>query len=416
MPALKPVAAKEQAALPSAISYQDKVDPVEQKTSWCWNLFKAPLQKVGEILRNAFYLPLYNKNVDPDFVLNQKLSEKIARVLKSSEAICSTELDVIRRFFSVRDVPIQLEGPTPRVFTVRLFESKMPIQGKQLRIILFSFNGNIEHRGATGPQRWNPLTIKELSESPLSVLRALKSAGIRVDSLVATSLGNVTLDGLKYLSSEEDLAIIPQTLILNRGLTSVQKVANKLYSFPLNYILTMAAKLCGWDANPEQELFNFLEKEAQTSNRRERKIILIEALKDFYFSEHGRLHPDTHEKVSQFGAKIFRASFYPFPFHIRAHHALSLDLLVNNSVTEILANTIPLTLKSDEQMSSVIARNVFLDGNEEHHTCFYVCGNDATLDIGTTREAMPLLSAFIKEGQKMAQHASDDDLTAQNVS
>jgi hypothetical protein len=412
---LKLVSIKEPVTLPSTIFYQDEMDPEEQKTSWCWSCFKTPLQKVGELLRNAFYLPLYNKNISPTAQLDQKLAQKIVLALKSSEVLSSIELEAVRRSFSVRDMDIHLKGSIFRTFTIRLFESKMPIQEKTLRIILFSFNGNTEVQGKMEPRRWNPLTIKALSESSLSVLRALRSAGVRVDSLFTTSLGNVTLDGLKTLSSKE-FEIIPPTLIVNRGLTSVQKVANQLYAFPLNYILFGAAKLCGWNANPEQELLHFLKKEAQTSNRPQRKIILIETFKDFYFSEQGRLQPNAHKKIATSGAKVFRANFYPFPFHARSHHALSLDHLITNSVTKILANTIPLNLKSDEPMSSVIARNIFFDGDQANHTCFYVCGNDATLDIGTAREAVPLLSAFIKEGQKMARHNLRNDLIAQNAS
>src|SRR5262249_31782670 len=153
----------------------------------------------------------------------------------------------------IRDIDVQIEGPIVRIFTVRLFESRMPIEGKKLRVILFSFNGNAERDGDVHSHQrtWNPLRIEEISRSPLDVLQALRASEIRIDSLVTTSLGNIALDGLKYFPSKLSAPdILPPTLIINRGLTSVKKVANQLYPFPLNYILYGAARLCGWNANP----------------------------------------------------------------------------------------------------------------------------------------------------------------------
>jgi hypothetical protein len=390
-------------ALPDSLFYQTEVKPVEQKAHWCWDLLQAPLQSIGVLLRNTFYLPWYAKKVDPAFELNQTLAQKVSSALKRSDVLCLENQSVVKQCFSVRDVPVQLEGATSQIFMVRVFESKMPIEQKKLRLILFSFNGNSEGQG--GMQKWNPLTIRALSESPILVLKALEASGVRVDSLMTTSLGNVTLDGLQYLTSKEEKKILPPTLIINRGLTSVWKVARQ-YPFPINYLLYGAAKLSGWDADPERELLNFLIGEQGFPKR---KIVLIEALKDFYFSGEGRFDLDMDQKITKLGHKVFRAGFYPFPFHARAHHALSLDHLVRNVETKMLEDSIPLNLAENETMTSAIVRTIFLSGDEAWHTCFYVCGNDATLDIGTAREALPLLSAFIEEGQRVAQRILNDD-------
>lgn len=416
MPVFLRTESRQAVLLPAVLSYRQKADSVEQKTHWCWFFFQTPLQKIGQILRNAFYLPCYSKTIFSDFELNQQLAEKITQALKNSEVFCPEEQNMIRRFFSVRDIAIRLEGTVSQIFTIRVFEPKMPIGQKKLRMVLFSFNGNMETQGSTKPQKWNPSTIQALSKSPILVLKVLKSSGIYVDSLITTSLGNVILDGLKHFAAEEDFGTLPPTLIINKGLTSIKKVANQLYAFPLNYLLHGAAKLSGWDANPEQELLHFLEKEKQASLPSQRKIVFIEVLKDFYFSEKGRFSLDTHEKIAALGHKVFRASFYPFPFHLRAHHALSLDHLVNNSLTEQLIDTIQLDLSPNEKMTSAIAKNIFLNGSEECHTCFYICGNDATLDVGTAREVLPLLSAFIEEGQKLAQKDSTDGDKEQRAS
>jgi hypothetical protein len=186
---------------------------------------------------------------------------------------------------------------------------------------------------------------------------------------------------------------------MNRGFTSTKKVSFQLFSFPLNYLLYGAALLTGWNADPEKELISFLTRERQSSQPfQERKVIILEARRDFYFSEQGRFDLDTHTKIAALGHKVFRGNFFPFPFHERAHHALSLDHLVNNSVTDTLADS-AITLSREEKVSSAIARDVLLSGDGEYHTCFYICGNDGTLDIGTVRDAIPLLSAYIKEAQ-----------------
>jgi len=397
---------KEAAVLPPIISYVEAAKSRPQKSYGRWNFFKGPLEAVGQILRNAFYFPMYKKKIDAELELNQRLAEKISYVLQHPQALCSKELQVVRGCFSVRDIDVQIEGPIIRTFRVRLFESRMPIGEKKLRVILFSFNGNTEH-GRDIPvraQTWNPLKIEEVSKSPLSVLQAFQASGIRIDSLVTTSLGNLVLDGLKCFSSESTASdVIPSTLIINRGFTSVKKVANQLYSFPLNYILHGAAKLCGWDADPEKGLLNFLERDSHRSIHSPRNVVIIEAQKDFYFSEKGALKADIHEKISQLGVSVFRAKFWPYPFHMRSHHALSLDHLENNPETQVVANTMSFDLGQGEKMSSAIARNIFFEGDEEWHTCFCVGGADATRDTGTVREVMPLLSAFIDEGERRAQ-------------
>ncbi len=372
-----------------SLSYRDNLGVQNHRQPV--GLLGGVLQSLGIILRNAFFLPLYNKKIDPDFELNQTLAKKITQ-----------DFTRLQPHFHMWDVAVHLEGAVKRIFIVRIFESHQPIHGKKLQIVLFSFNGNQEGTA----KRWEPLTMQELSGSALSVMQAFKAKGIQFDSMVTTSLGNVALEGLKYVAPDT----IPPTLIINRGLTSVKKVANQLYSFPLNYLLYGAAKWSGWNADPEQELLNFLQKNSQTSASPQRNIMIIEVLKDFYFSEKGGFQHDLHHKIAQWRASVFRACFYPFPFHTRAHHAASTALLVNNAVTKVHANTMSITMENEETVASAIAKNIFFKGDKEFHTCFYICGNDATLDIGTAREAMPLLSAFVAEGQKMEQKAVEEEV------
>ena len=149
---------------------------------------------------------------------------------------------------------------------------------------------------------------------------------------------------------------------------------------------------------------SFLERNPQRSDGSPREVVIIEAQKDVYFSGKGAFEATIHEKIAQFGVSVFRSSFWPYPFHSRAHHALTLNHLENNSETKVLANTRSFfLLNPDEKMSSAIARNVFFKSDEEWHTCFCIGGADSTRDTGTVREVMPLLSAFIEEGESRAQ-------------
>jgi hypothetical protein len=390
-----------QNAIPSAISYPNETKSDGQKNSWYWDLCYAPVQKTGELLRKVFYLPRYNNNVDRALQMDQDLAARVSQVIMGNAISSSDELRLIQRCFSVRDIPVRLEGGEggiSRIFTIRLFASKSLIQNKRLQLFLFSFNGNQEEEMGK-KRKWEPLTISELSQAPLQVLRALKQEGVSVDSLMTASLGNVVLDALKDLpSSASHREIIPPTIVINRGLTSVKKVAHRLYSFPLNYLLHAAAKLSGWDANPEEGLLNFLGSNPQETRASKRNVFIIETTLDTYFSGNGSFAPDFHKKIEQVGAGVFRGRYYPFPFHVRSHHAMPLDRLVHNNATEVAVNTHSFVLEDGQKVSSLIANSIFLEGEEEVHTCFYVAGSDATLDTGAVRDVIPLLSACINEG------------------
>ena len=207
------------------------------------------------------------------------------------------------------------------------------------------------------------------------------------------------LDSFKNIPQNPDeQKNVPSTLVINRGLTSVQKVANQLYSRPLSDALYGAARLTGWDADPGTRVVRFFLRKTG----KDRKVVIIEAQEDFHFSKASGFSSAYHTKIEKLGdAKVFRAAFYPFPFHTRAHHALSLEHLVNNKATKLIANSAQFAFSEEDSAASLIAKNVFFAENVDFHTCFSVLGNDATLDIGTARDAVPVLSAFVKEGKLM---------------
>lgn len=355
------------------------------------NFFKTVLDALGRKLRDNFYLPL-NKKVDEERQLNQSLAKKISNILKGLGFSHSKKIETIKQYFNIKDIEIP-DASLVSSFKVRIFESKLSVRDKNLRIILFTFNGNTQcEEGTKSVRSWDPLNMHQLSQSSLDVMQFFQQCGMRIDSLITHSLGNIVFDG----GADIPVSCIPQTVIINRGFTSSKKVANQLCPFPLNYILYGAAKLCEWTADPEKGLLSFLRKDAGT----QRKVVLIEALKDSYLSGRGAPDADLHEKVAKLGASVFRAKFWPYPFQQRAHHAIALNHLVNNSKTQILANSDFFPMEEDEKMSSAIARNIFQKGRDDWHTCFCIGGADSTIEIGTVREVMPLLSAFIKTEEK----------------
>jgi hypothetical protein len=380
-----------------------------QKPEPClWDMIKPSLQLCGGLLRNAFYLPLYQRNVHPSLESDQKLAARVMGALRREHDFCTPEVNVVRDFFSVRDIPVNISSSIYYSFKIRLFESNDLIQDKKLRVILFCFYGNGESTSMGAQCRnWMPLTILDLENGPLSVLKALHAQDVQIDSLMTTSLGNVTLDGLRETRSQRIAdELIPTTLIVNRGLTSVAKVANHLYSFPFNYFLSGAARLLEWDADPEQGMLDLLQRNSQNVNNPPRRVVMIEARNDYYFSGKGGFDPKIHEKMSDLGALVFRGVFYPFPLHVRSHHSVTLDHCVKNSETQVLADTLGFSLSEGDKMTTVIAKEVFSRGNAPLHTCFCVGGNDETLDVASAR-IIPLLSAYAEQHmQKKEQVAS----------
>ncbi len=397
------------ADFPPVISFADGAGVRPGPVAWPWSMSAAFLQMIGLTLRNNFYLPLMKQSVDQESATNQKLAGQVTAVLSNPGVSCSKKLETIRRCFSMRDIDVRLEGSVVRIFTVRLFESNMPIAGKKLRVILFCFNGNRELTAEGHPRLWDPLRIDEVSTSPLSVLRAFQASGLRVDSVITNSLGNLIFDGLKYLPPGVNAAeIMPQTLVINRGFTSVKKVGDRLFPFPLNCVLYNAAKLTGWDADAEEGLLNFCNRISEEAGPTSHQVVIIKALEDYYFSGKGALDSDTPKKIDRLGFPTFFAEFWPYPFHSRSHHAITLNHLKNNSETGVHINTDEhFRLDEGEKMSTAIARNIFFRGEAQWHTSYCTGGSDATLDIGTVREVMPLLSAFVHEGNRRVFEADD---------
>ena len=377
----------------------------EEGSYWNFSFLLQPLiQSIGNSLRDTFYLPLNSRVLPIDFQTNQEIGTEISQALIDSSGPSSRKLSLIREYFSSRDIEIHLEDSTfTRIMKVRLFESKVPVNDKYLRVVLFTFNGNDEE-GADGIRRkWGPKNIRDLSRTPFDILRALKD--IEFQSLMTFSLGNVVLEELNELP-EEEASLFPRTVIISKGLTSIQKVGSQLYSYPLNSLLHHLAYQTGWDADPEKALLGFLERQ-QVKHNKTREIVIVENPQDFYFSGKGRFEEDFHDELEKCGAKVIRGDFEAPFVHPRAHHALSLNELSFNSKTRIYTNTTDFQVPQDPRhgdlkVSAWLAREVFLKGKGEWHNCFCVGGSQETLSVATGREIVPLLNAFIKAGKKLS--------------
>ncbi|HEY5235973.1 MAG TPA: hypothetical protein VIJ14_07335 [Rhabdochlamydiaceae bacterium] len=385
--------------LPNQIEFIDRT-PVEQKVGWCWSIVLYPLQLIGVALRNALYLPLYSLKTREANKHELDLAREFAYKVKDTAVpIHSTrKIDAIREHFSIRDVGVSIvQGNTKRTFWVRLFESKAAMLGKKIQFILFSFYHNEEKVPGHIDRKWEPLSMKELSKAPLDVLRALKASGVEVDAMLTQSLGNVAHEGLQYLSKEDE-EVIPKTLIINRGLASIWKVSQQLFSFPISWILYGAAKVSSWDADPERGLMDFLRRRPQCSDGTLREMVIIEAIKDHFYAGPGAFDPNFHQDIRDLGLRVFRGKFFPGTVHPRAHHAISMSKLTHNSAAEILGDEDVLNLEREQKLSSALARKIFAEKGD-HYTCFYVGGNGSTLDVGTWDVCL-FLGSLIKESQK----------------
>ena len=383
--------------LPLNLYSSEFTSPRNQKTLDCFSFLKGILENLGIMLRDAFYLPLFKVNIPLDDQEDIKLAKKVWEKIQNPQIRCSEKLQEIKNQFFIRDINVHLRGPLVRTFTVRLFESKVAIEGKKLRVVLFSFNGNKE--SIKGPnttvRSWDPQTSTELNEAAWAVMRVFQKYRIKFDSLKMHSLGNIV-----FSSPSISRDISPDTVIVDRGFTKTTKAAYQILPWPLSYILANLAELSGWSMDSEEGLLQFFQKHPNGSDGSPRKVIIIEAKGDHYFAEKGAFARNLHQRIARFGVLVFRAIFWPSLFHVRAHHAVSLDQVKFNDATEIPAgNTMQFKYREDQSMSSAIAENVIFAGDQEFHNMFCIGGNITTLDIGTMNDVLPLLSAFLEKGK-----------------
>lgn len=347
-------------------------------------------------MRDRFYLPLNLQPVEQYFVGCGAYASQFVEMLKGNNIHLDPtypSLPSMIDHFVVRETPVTVkleEGSY--TFQTRVIESKEEIEGKKLRLILFSFYDHFDNEG----NPWNPLTTDELSAASLEVIKAFQNH-VSIHSMMTFSLGSLILDGLKHVSHDER-ELIPKTLILNRSLSSIWKVAAQLYSFPISYLLYQAVYSLGLDADPEKEIVSFFERMEgnQGSPIEGRKVVVIEAKNDRYFSGNGAFDPSLRESLESTGVEAYQGSFFVPLIADIAHHAIRLDLLFNNDDSgSVTSQFIP--IEKNEKVPSSLMRNLMSETDDDgFHTLFIAGGNKDILDSITYLQAAPLMSVFIE--------------------
>lgn len=360
-------------------------------------ILSAPFVSLGETLRDLQYFPLTYPNDDQKW--NMEMGAHFHELLTGNETIPKTNafsfLDEVRKHFKIETIPITVQsGEHTYTFQVRIVESKEKVDGKGLRLFLFSFYGN-----QVGSSKWSPKSIDELGMAPIVVLKALKEQGFEMDSLDLFSLGSVAFQGLQHLEAE-DADLIPKMIILDRGMSSTYKVGMQLF-FPqaLGALKFMAiygsAYVSNWDADPETSCLNFFDRVGVGEGR---TFIQIQATKDSYFSDDGAFDPSFIQRLQEMGMNTYSGTFYAPGYASRADHALSRSLLYNSPESGTSAEDF-IEMQPLETLADALVGQVHLNGahsSGSHHNSFVVGGNSEDLNLVLMRN-YPMLQAFVSK-------------------
>ncbi|MCH9633267.1 MAG: hypothetical protein S4CHLAM6_16200 [Chlamydiae bacterium] len=342
---------------------------------------------LGGFLRDQFYLP--NNKMDMtkaheiqeiknehEFLIKtgQYLSHFTDMFKGEIEGVDNTfsEFGQFKKLFKVTDTPIRIQSNDITYhFTVRIVESKdFKNNPNGMRFILFSFYGHQQEKDSQVTQ-WDPKSLEAVGLAPVEILKTLKHNNIDVDSLFCFSLGALTLDAVHHL--DED--VLPDTVIIDRGLTSINKVSSSILFWPLNRLIYNLAWGYGLDANPEKHFPNYLEKLSEKAKNK--KVVVIESKVDSYFSGDRSYDEDYFKRIEKTGASVFHGQFLAPIIHPRAQHALRRDHLINNPNSGATLNNF---IDSHDHESLADSLSKLFKSKDKPHTCFMVGGNKDSLD------------------------------------
>lgn len=338
--------------------------------------------RIGDYFRDRFFLPLSDYRPNTYFDECERHGASIVKMFQGKEkALDPTfpQLSKVIKNFTLKDVPIKVASDgTLYQFNVRI------IEGKGLRLVLMSAYGHSkEIDGKIQP--WKPSSLSELSVAPVEVLRAVQQF-VSVDSLICHSLGNTIMEGLKEYPED----VLPKTVVVNRGLTSVSKVAGSFFGSFLGYFAGKGASILGWDGNPEKALVDHFKRFPKSLD--DRKVVIVESKRDSILSGKAAFDADYEDQVRLAGPTAYRGSFSIPYISKSAHHSCRLDWIVNNTDSGTLSENF-LPIEKNESISHSIAKNVF---KEKTHTCLIVGGRMDTLNSITYLQALPLLSSYLE--------------------
>lgn len=357
-------------------------------------------QPIRDYIRDSYFLPL-NGGYSWADELTGAYTDTIVRTLKGekTELSGSEMYKVLRQHIQIREVPVDIafKGVTYR-FNVRVVESKPSVVGKKFRFVNFSWYANeIIKDGVVQP--WVPKHTDEMSVAPLDVLRALKQRGYAFQSMMCFSLGNLSFNGLNELS-DKDLDLLPKTLILNRGFTSLWKILCKFYTGAWSMWRRILFQLCAllkMSPDPENGLREHMERIAKMENGPEflasLRAYVLEASGDVYFSGASALDKDFIDKLKAAGVgHAVRHEVYAPAVGNETQHFARLDQCVTRASTDGGEH-----YDSLKPVASVLADEIFLgDADADgYHSCFLVSGNRNPPDtiIG---QMVPVYLAIVK--------------------
>ena len=369
-------------------------------SDWLREKLSTPFVWVGQYLRDTYYFPLTHP--DEGYKHNMKHAARVRELLTGDQPIPNSsafpQMDEIRRAFTIEKVPIEIQTENQSViFNLYDIKSIQQVNGKGIRLFLFSLYDNQVQKDGEKAE-WKPATIHELGVAPILVLKALNEHGIRIDSLDLFSLGAMAFEGLRHLNDEE-LDIVPKTMILDRAMSSSYKVAQKQFSFLWAPMMYGAASSCNWAGDPEGACLDFFERFSNGLDGR--TVIQIQARTDCYFSGVGAYDKEFLSRLEKLGMHTQSGMFYAPCFKETSHHALSRSLLfpcASHKEEEKKEEFAALfDMESTEALSDALMREVYLNPERSHgsyHQSLVVGGNAENLDILLLR-AYATLQSFL---------------------
>ena len=178
-------------------------------------------------------------------------------------------------------------------------------------------------------EKYHPRNIDEPGLIFSHVLKALSREKGPIHFLAAHSYGTVVLaSSLKHLAPQ-DLDLLPQTIYLDRGPSSVKEAAS-LFFGTFWWFVFQWARLTHWNLDMGQEIFQSL------SHRKDQTLLIAETKKDSFFKGKASLvqSPFIQSLEKQGKAKCFRFDFAYQHCMPRAHHMLHNGLLDEYHLTE----------------------------------------------------------------------------------
>ena len=305
--------------------------------------------------------------------------------------------------FNLFDDEIVLEvNSTIYTFRTRIIESTHKHGIKNLRLVLWSHLEHLEAKKEDQSKKtfWTPLSKEEHAAAPLEVLKHYTFKFGPFSSILTSSMGTSVFDGLTLLEKEE-FELIPKTLIICRGMPSVEKYLKKKHPW-IGHILAMLASFFRLDMNGEKALITFLQRAySNTSTLPARKtVVLIEMSEDTLFSKEGGFDPDFGKKIKQY-ANLFRGVF-TLPTEPKSfHHYAPFDQIINHQGLKGCHTDKFLEMQDLEPLPETLVKHIFNQTDKTGwHTSLLVGGRGSTLDKITLNYALPILESFINNQRK----------------